>query len=249
MLRFIICVLVVILDFVIMIPIEIVGFIIGLFSKNARNHYMRLMMNMVFSVINFLTGAKVTCLGLDKIPKNEPVLYVANHESFFDVLLVLPRLPGFICFVAKTQFAKIPIFAQALYLYNTLFIDRDDIKQGLKTILQAIENVKTGLSVFIFPEGTRSRNGKMADFKEGSMKISTKSGCRIVPVAITNSADVFEKHFPKVKAANVVIEFLDPIDPASFDKTEQKHLGRKCHDLIEVKRDENFEKYCRAQAE
>lgn len=244
MLRFIVCVLIVVFDFIIMVPIELVGFIIGLFSKSARDSYMRVMMNMVFSVLNFFTGAKVKYIGLERVPREEPILYVANHESFFDVLLVLPRLPGFICFIAKKQFSKVPIFAQALYLYNTLFLDRDDIKQGLATILKAIENVKSGLSVFIFPEGTRSRDGKMADFKEGSMKIATKSGCRIVPIAISNSADVFEKHFPKVKAANVVVEFLDPIDPASFDKTEQKHLGRKCHDLIEVKRDENFEKYC-----
>ncbi|MBO4904097.1 MAG: 1-acyl-sn-glycerol-3-phosphate acyltransferase [Lachnospiraceae bacterium] len=244
MLRFIICVLIVIFDFIIMVPIELVAFIIGLFSKSAKDAYMRVMMNMIFSVVNFFTGAKVKYIGLDRIPAGEPVLYVANHESFFDVLLTLPRLPGYICFIAKTQFAKIPIFSQALYLYNTLFIDRDDIKQGLATILKAIENVKAGMSVFIFPEGTRSRDGNMAEFKEGSMKIATKSGCRIIPVAISNAADVFEKHYPKVKPAKVVIEFLDPIDPASFDKTEQKHLGRKCHDLIEKTRNENLERYC-----
>lgn len=243
MIRFIICVLMVILDFVIMVPVELIALIIGLFSKNARNAYMKFMMKIVFSVINFLSGAKVKYIGLEKIPDG-PVLYVANHESFFDVLLTLTRLPGTVCFVAKKQFGKIPIFSWALMLYNTLFIDRDDIKQGLKTILQAIENIKAGMSVFIFPEGTRSRDGKMNEFKEGSMKIAVKSGCPIVPISIANAAGVFENQFPKVVAAPVVVEILDPVVPQDFDKTEQKHLGKLCKDRIEEARERNLERYC-----
>lgn len=243
MIRFIICLIMVIFDFIIMIPIEIIGYVIGLFSKHARYVYMKTMMMVIFSTINFLSGAKVKCIGFEKIPKDVPVLYVANHESFFDVLLTLVRLPGNLCFVAKKGFMKIPIFAQALMLYNTLFIDRDDVKQGLQTILKAIENVKAGMSVFIFPEGTRSRDGKMNEFKEGSMKIALKSGCPIVPVAITNSANVFENHFPKVEGVPVIIEFLDPVIPQDYDNKEQKHLGKLCKERIEEARDRNYEKY------
>lgn len=244
MLRFIICMVLVVFYFIIMVPIEIVGFLIGLISMPARNAYMKFMMKNVFASINFIAGAKVKYLGFEKIPSDAPVLYVANHESFFDVLLTLTHLPGTICFVGKKEFGKVPIFAQALQLYNTLFIDRDDIKQGLKTILKAIENVKAGMSVFIFPEGTRSRDGKMTDFKEGSMKIAVKSGCKIVPIAISNTANVFENHFPKLEAVPVVVEILDPIDPADFDNKEQKHLGKLCKDRIEEARDRNLERYC-----
>ena len=244
MLRFIICMILVVFYFVIMIPIEIIGFLIGLISKPARNAYMKFMMKTVFASINFIAGAKVQYLGFEKIPADVPVLYVANHESFFDVLLTLTQLPGTICFVGKKEFGKVPIFAQALQLYNTLFIDRNDIKQGLKTILKAIENVKAGMSVFIFPEGTRSRDGKMTDFKEGSMKIAVKSGCQIVPIAISNTANVWENHFPKLEAVPVVVEILDPINPADFDNKEQKHLGKLCRDRIEEVRDRNLERYC-----
>ncbi len=244
MLRFIVCVTVVVIDFIIVLPIDIIGFLIGLISKKAKDHYMKFMMTIIFAVVNFFAGAKVKFIGLEKIPKDKPVLYVANHESFFDVLLTLTKLPGMVCFVAKKSFKKVPIFAQALQLYNTLFIDRDDIKQGLQTILKAIENVKLGMSVFIFPEGTRSRDGKMNEFKEGSMKIAVKSGCPIVPIAISNSGNVFENHFPKVCAVPVVIEILDPVMPSDFDKTEQKHLGKLCHDRIEEVRDRNLKEYC-----
>ena len=244
MIRFIVCVLIVILDFIIMVPIEIVGFMVGLISKKARHVYMKFMMKIIFSVLNFFTGAKIKYIGFEKIPKDVSVLYVANHESFFDVLMTLTKLPGNVCFVAKKSFGRVPIFAQALQLYNTLFIDRDDIKQGLSVILKAIDNVKNGMSVFIFPEGTRSRDGNMNDFKEGSMKIAVKSGCPIVPIALSNTAGVFEKQFPKVKAANVVVEILDPIYPSDFDKTEQKHLGKLCRDRIEEVRDKNLKEYC-----
>ncbi len=244
MIRFIICVIVVIFDFIIMIPIEIIGFLLGLISVRAKNAYMKFMMMVIFSTINFLSGAKVRYIGSEKIPADTAVLYVANHESFFDILLTLVRLPGYVCFIAKKAFAKIPIFTQALMLYNTLFIDRDDIRQGLATILKAISNVKEGMSVFIFPEGTRSRDGKMNEFKEGSLKIATKSGCPIVPIAITNTAMVFEKHFPKLEATPVVIEFLDPIYPSDYDSKEQKHLGKLCKDRIEEARDRNYKEYC-----
>ncbi len=243
MLRFIICVVVVVFDFIIMVPVELIGFLIGLISADARRAYMKFMMKMVFTVIDFLSGAKVKYIGFEKIPTDVPVLYVANHESFFDVLLVLMNLPGKVCFVAKKQFGKIPVFAQALLLYDTLFIDRDNIKQGLATILKAIDNVKAGLSVFIFPEGTRSRDGRMNEFKEGSMKIAVKSGCPIVPIAITNTANVWENHFPKLAPVPVVVEILDPVIPGDYDNKEQKHLGKLCKERIEEAKEKNYEKY------
>ena len=248
MLRFILCVTVVVLDFILVIPVEIIGFLIGLISPKARAAFMKVIMRIIFAVINFLAGAKVRYIGFEKIPTDVPVLYVANHESFFDVLLTLTNHPGRICFVAKSSFKKGPIFAQALILYDTLFIDRDDIKQGLQTILKAIENIRSGISVFIFPEGTRSRDGRMNEFKEGSMKIAVKSGCPIVPMAITNTANVFENNFPKLSAVPVVVEILDPIYPGNFDKTEQKHLGKLCKDRIEETRDKNYELYCASSA-
>lgn len=244
MIRFILLVLVVVIDFIVIIPFELIGYLIGLFSVRARNAYMKVLMTAVLSVLQFLSGAKIRFIGMEKIPQDRAVLYVANHQSFFDVILTITKLPGLVCFVAKKSFQKIPIFAQGLSLYNTLFIDRDDVKQGLKTILEAIERIKDGYSVFIFPEGTRSRDGKMNEFKEGSMKIATKSGCPIVPVAITNTSAVFEDHFPRVYKVPVVVEMLDPIYPGDYDRTEQKHLGKLCRERIEAARDANYEKYC-----
>lgn len=239
MLRFFICVIVVILEFILVIPIMLIGLLIGLFSMKARDRFIKGVLDCFFGMINMVSGARVTYKGLEKIPRDCAVLYVANHASFFDVLLVAPKFPSTTGFVAKKSFEKVPIFAQCMKLSRSLFLDRDDIKQGLKVILAAIEQVKSGISIFIFPEGTRSRTGEMAEFKEGSMKVSVKSGCPIVPIAISNTAQVWENHFPWLEPAKVIIEVLDPIDPEDFDKDAKKHLGKYCHDLIENTKEKN----------
>lgn len=246
MIRSVLLAIVIIIFFIVVIPFELIGYVIGLFSMKARNSYMKVVMMVVLSTLGFLSGAKVTFIGMEKIPKDRAVLYVANHQSYFDVILTITKLPGPLCFVAKNSFKRIPIFAQGLALYNTLFIDRDNVKNALGTILEAIERVRSGMSVFIFPEGRRTRDGKMDEFKEGSMKIATKSGCPIIPVAITNTSELFENHMPWVHAAPVVVEILDPVYPEDYDKTEMKHLGKLCKERIEAARDANYEKYCKS---
>ena len=105
----------------------------------------------------------------------------------------------------------------------------------LKTILQAIDYVKNGISICIFPEGTRN-NGEelsMLPFRDGALKIAEKTGCAIIPISMNNTADIFEAHFPRVKKVHVVIEYGKPIYPKELDKETRKHLGIYCHDLIQ----------------
>lgn len=115
---------------------------------------------------------------------------------------------------------------------NCLFLDRDDLKAGLKTILQGVEYMKQGYSMFIMPEGTRSQNEDMLPFKEGSLKMAEKTGCAIIPVAITNSDAVFEKQFPWVKKAHVIIHYGKPIYPNEVDKETKKALGAHVRSII-----------------
>jgi 1-acyl-sn-glycerol-3-phosphate acyltransferase len=106
-----------------------------------------------------------------------------------------------------------------------LFLDRSDIRAGLQTILTGVEYIKKGISICIFPEGTRTKDGKMHTFKEGSMKMASKTGCPIIPMAITNSAEIWENHFPKMKPCKVIVEYGAPIYPKELTKEEQKFLG------------------------
>jgi len=117
---------------------------------------------------------------------------------------------------------------------NCLFLDRANIKEGLKTILIGIEKVKGGVSMWIFPEGTRNESKDPADlmeFHEGSLKIAEKSGCPVIPVAITGTAEVFEAHFPKIHSSNVTIEFGAPFIVKELEPEQRKEYAKTLVEL------------------
>ena len=120
-----------------------------------------------------------------------------------------------------------------------------DIKQGMKTILEGIDKLKSGISICIFPEGTRNKKEnetELLEFKEGSLKMAEKSGCPIVPIGMNHNSEIFEDHFPKVKRANVSIEFGEPIYVKELDKEKKKFLGAYTREVITeiVKKNENL---------
>lgn len=120
------------------------------------------------------------------------------------------------------------------YLY-CLFLDRENIKEGLKTILKAIEYVKSGVSICIFPEGTRNKSEdelEMLPFHDGSFKIAQKTGCPIIPIALSNTSAMFEDQFPKIKPRHVVIEYGKPIILSELSKEEQRHIGSYTQNII-----------------
>ena len=116
---------------------------------------------------------------------------------------------------------------------HCLFLDRVDVKQGLKVILSAIDDVKSGTSICIFPEGTRNKvNHTFMDFKEGSFKIAAKTGCPIVPMTIYNSADIFEDHLPRIRKTRVILEYGKPFYVKDLSKADQRRIGAYTQDLI-----------------
>ena len=174
-------------------------------------------------------------IGEENVPKDTPVLYIGNHRSYFDILLTYSRCPIRTGYIAKKEMEKIPLLSTWMKYLHCLFLDRKDIKQGLKTILTAVDKVKSGISICIFPEGTRNKNTDdldMLPFHEGSFKIATKTKCPIIPIAINNSADIFEAHFPKIRPAKVVVEYGKPIYPDELDKETKKHLGEYTQGII-----------------
>ena len=189
----------------------------------------------VFKVLLKLAGVTVTVKGAENIPEDTAVLYVGNHRSYFDILLTYSRCPGRTGYVAKKEMERYPLLSNWMHNLYCLFLDREDIKQGLKTILQAADYVKSGISVCIFPEGTRNKNSDELDmlpFHDGSFKIATRAKSPIIPIAISNSANIWEANFPKMTPAHVVIEYGKPIIPSELDRDTQRHLGAYTQNII-----------------
>ena len=211
--------------FLIGIPVFLLIWIIGKFDMDKRSRFAQWCVRWGFRSILFLSGTKLEVKGLEKIEKDKTYLFVGDHRSYFDIVIAYSLLPCKTGFIAKKEMQKIPFLSWWMYFVNCLFLDRDNIKEGLKTILAAISKVKEGISIFIFPEGTRSLTGEMLPFHDGSFKIAQKSGCPIVPVAFVNTASIYEHHRPWIKAAKAVIEFGDPIVLTSLPTEDQKRPG------------------------
>lgn len=222
-----------VLFLILSIPVFLVEYIIGKINHRAMVANSQAIVVSAFRVILFISGVKRTVIGRENVPKNEAVLYIANHRSYFDVPVAYDSIPTLTGFMSKKEIGKIPFLRTWMRLLQCLFLDRDDIKQGLKTILKGIEQVKAGYSVFISPEGTRSQGTEMLPFKEGSFKIAEKTGCAIIPVALSNTDEAFEKHAPWIHKAHVVIEYGKPIYPKDLDKEQQKRLGAHVQGIIQ----------------
>ncbi len=195
-----------------------------------------------FKVILSCSGLKTTVIGEENIP-DEPVLYIANHRSYFDIPLLYTRCKRLTGFISKKEMLKFPLLPHYMNRVYCLFLDRENPREGLKTILQAIEYVKQGVSITIFPEGTRNDGEElsMLPFHEGSFKIATKTGCAIIPVSINNSVDLFENHVPRMKPAHVIIEYGKPIYPKDLDKETAKHIGKYVQNIIQETINKNSE--------
>lgn len=224
MIRFILVCIIVVGFLVLSIPLLIIEWIIGKFAPLKKDVSSLRIIQAVFRFILWVTGAKVTIIGEENVPKDTPVLYIGNHRSYFDILLTYTRCPIRTGYIAKKEMEKAPLLSIWMKYLHCLFLDRNDIKQGLKTILTAVEKVKSGISICIFPEGTRNKNESELDmlpFHEGSFKIATKAKCPIIPFAISNSAEIWEAHAPKMKPCHVIVEYGRPIYPDELEKEEK----------------------------
>lgn len=234
MIRFALIVIFLGLFFIVSLPIFPVLLLIGLFSEKQKQKMSYAIVSWAFSVVILIAGTRIDLIGYNKIPKDKAVLYVGNHRSMFDIAINYAVLPPLMGFVSKKEMGKFPILSWWMVLVNCLFLDRENIKEGMKTIVKGTEKLKSGISMFIFPEGTRSKKEEeMLEFKEGSFKMAEKAGCLIVPVAITNTSACFEDHFPKVKKSHVIIEYGTPIDLSAMDKEQRKRAGAYTRGIIQ----------------
>ena len=232
MIRLILVAIFLVLYLIVFSPALIVEWIIGKFSPEKKSKSSLWLVQKAFGIILFLSGTKVDVIGRENIPDDQPVLYVGNHRSYFDIVIGYRLIKGECGFIAKKEMEKIPFLRRWMKNLHCLFLDRKNIKEGLKTILAGIDKVKHGISIWIFPEGTRNKGTGMMEFKEGSMKIAEKTGCPIIPVAMTGTAEIFEKHMPWIKKSHVTVTFGKPIDIKTLEKDQKKFLGAYTRDVI-----------------
>ncbi|MBO5336647.1 MAG: 1-acyl-sn-glycerol-3-phosphate acyltransferase [Lachnospiraceae bacterium] len=244
MIRFILIVFFVVMFLILSTPIMLIEWIIGKFNPTVKDKSSLAIVNWAFRWVIRLAGTKVIAIGEENIPTDTAVLYVGNHRSFFDIVLTYVRVPRPTGYVSKKEMDKWPLLNVWMRYLHCLFLDRENIKEGLKTILTAVEKVKNGISICIFPEGTRNKTADtFLPFHEGSFKIAEKGNVPIIPMTIVNSAAVFEDQFPKIKPTTVVIEYGKPIYIKELDKETKKSISTYVQNIISETYFTNKEKY------
>lgn len=179
------------------------------------------------------SGADVNVYGLENLPKEGSMLFVSNHQSNFDILLLLSYLPVSKGFVAKVELGKFPFVNQWMRRIHCLFMDRSDIKQSAQIIIDGIKQLKNGINMVVFPEGTRSKNGSLSEFKAGSFKLATKSKRPLVPITIDGTRNVMEANNYRIKAETINLYIHEPIDTTLLSKEEIAQLPERVKAIID----------------
>ncbi len=169
-------------------------------------------------------GIKVRVSGLGNLDTDLPRIYMTNHQSFFDIFALLACLPVNFKFILKQELMNLPVFGPATRRAGYIGIERDDPRKAVKSMNQAAERIKNGASVLIFPEGTRSPDGRLGQFKKGGFSLAIKSGCDIVPVAINGSYRIAPKGSLRIKKGSFSLSIGKPISLAGYTKRKIPQL-------------------------
>lgn len=180
----------------------------------------------------WMSGSIIEVKGLENLPEG-PVLYISNHQSNFDIPILMSYINRPKAFIAKVETSKLPFVHAWMKQMKCVFMDRKDVRQSVEAINQGVEYLRQGYSMVIFPEGTRSNGNLVGEFKAGSFKLATKSGVPVVPVAIKGSYKIMGKGSLIIKPAKVEVIILKPIEVSQLSKLEQKNIHADVQNIIQ----------------
>lgn len=199
-------------------------------SSGNRSHRMA---SLWASLILFFSGVRVKSVNLDVLTPGEPYIFAANHQSAFDILVLLGKLKVQFRWLAKESLFNIPVFGWAMRKTGYIPINRSNPKQAYQSLLQAAKKVNEGTSILIFPEGTRQETDHLGDFKKGGFILALKSQKPIVPVGIIGSAKVLPKNSYRITPGTIKIILGRPIPTAGIHTRDAELLMEKVREAIE----------------
>ncbi|MNX58244.1 1-acyl-sn-glycerol-3-phosphate acyltransferase [compost metagenome] len=174
--------------------------------------------------------------GLDQLDLSKPYLFMSNHQSLYDIPILFAALKGRLRMVAKKELFKVPIWGQALQVAEFVSIDRKDRYKAVQSLKEAARLMQSGINVWMAPEGTRSRDGKLLPFKKGGFMLALETGAQIVPVAINGAWTVIPpKSFRLRLGQRVEVEFGAPIDASAFGVERRDALMREVREWMEAR--------------
>lgn len=207
--------------------------LIGMLLTRSTSHSLWWVQKVWAPVLLWAGGAKVSVSGLEHLPRDRPVVLVCNHQSTLDIPAIFWALPIDFRFVSKRSLKYVPVLGWYMVLARFVFIDRGNKKSAIESLEQAGEKIRSGVSVVLFPEGTRSDTGAILPFKKGPFALAVKAGVPVVPITIEGTRLIMPKNSWDVvyAAAPVRVMVGKPIDPVPFGE-DREALMRAVRDVI-----------------
>lgn len=176
-------------------------------------------------------GVEVEARGLEGVP--QPCVVMSNHQSVFDIAALVHTFPHPVWrFVAKRELLRIPFFGWALALANQVIIDRGDNEKAVRSLKLAAQRVRNGENVLIFPEGTRSSDAILHDFKSGGFHLAIEAGVPIVPVTVSGSHHITPKRSLRIEKGRVLIRYGKPIPTDTLGIDDRNDLKKRVREAI-----------------
>lgn len=205
--------------------------IIFSFFANAENNIHKVA-NIWGKILLMMCGTTVQVIGKENILRGKPQVFMANHQSDFDILIALAYVPGQFRWIAKKELFAIPVFGQAMRGAGYIEIDRQNHEKALQSLDLAALRIREGKSVMTFPEGTRSRNGEIKAFKQGTFYLAIQSGVPIVPISIIGSGDIMPKRSLKIKPGKIKLVIDKPIAVKGYTLEDRLELINRVRQII-----------------
>jgi 1-acyl-sn-glycerol-3-phosphate acyltransferase len=183
------------------------------------------------------TGLPVRVTGLDRLDSATPCVYACNHTSFVDIWVLLATLPGSVRFVAKRELLSVPFFGWALKASGQIPIDRRNLRDAFAAYDSAARVIQSGTSAIVFVEGTRSRDGSLADFKKGPFVLAIRAGAPVVPVYVANGRAALPPGGWRVRQVPVTVSIGAPIPTAGLAFDDRDAVLARARSAMQQLRD------------
>jgi 1-acyl-sn-glycerol-3-phosphate acyltransferase len=198
-------------------------------TKNPNPLYWTALKGVLFFVR--AVGVRINVRGIEHIPKGT-VIFAANHTSAADAPAIVGAIPRRIAVLLKRSLFGYPIVGQAFHLAQFIPVDRFNRESAITSLEKATEALKSGQSFLIYPEGTRSPDGRLQEFKKGTAVMAIKAGVPLVPIACSNAHRIMKKREMKIYPGEILVEFLPPIDSTAYTFDQREELNQRLHDEL-----------------
>jgi 1-acyl-sn-glycerol-3-phosphate acyltransferase len=185
-----------------------------------------------------ICGLRVEVQGAKGVDCAYPCIFMSNHQSALDIVVLIATIPSSFRFVAKRELAVIPVFGWAMALGGHIFIDRADREKAIESLKRAEEKIRQGAKVILFPEGTRSRTGELAEFKRGGFRLAIGAQVPIVPVSISGTRNRLPKKSLQVEPGEIKVVYGQAIPTQGYNVAEREQVMMKVRRAISAGMDD-----------